>query len=123
MAGPLERTNIHDGAGAGASPIQWVLRVPPRQFTRASFVVRLYQHVLVYAALLIAAVYGCLFFFAPAETSLFSVAVIVLAGIVGALWSPSRRRLHRLLQGGIAVTYIAGAAALLKAFEAFFHRM
>jgi hypothetical protein len=122
MAGS-ETTNAHGGIGVNLSTIQFALQLPPHRFEVATFATRIYQNFLVYSVCLIAAIYVCLLVFAPIQTFVLSVAVIFVGSIVILLLTPSRQRLHRLLEGGLAAGYIAGAAALLKAFEAFLHRM
>ncbi|HEV8677955.1 MAG TPA: hypothetical protein VGQ90_01170 [Stellaceae bacterium] len=89
---------------------------------------RLYQHLIFYGLLLAAAVYCCLFVFAPIETALISVVAALLAGTVAAMSAASGRKFNRLIAGGMAAVYLAGAAALLRGFEAvvsllFWHRM
>lgn len=127
MAESPEAANAQGGMSF-LSPIRFALRTPPHRFTAASFAGRLYQHLIVYALLLIGAVYSCLFVFAPTETALISVACTLVGGVVISLSSASGRKFNRLIGGGIAAIYIAGAAALLRGFEAafaflFLHRM
>jgi hypothetical protein len=113
-----------DGSmGIGLSTIQFALRAPPPRFTAATFAQRICQHLIVYSGFLVAAIYACLLVFMPAETAALSLGGIALAGVVVLLSPSSRRKLHRLVMGGVAASYIAGAAALLKAFEAFLHRI
>jgi hypothetical protein len=113
-------------AGNGSHPgltgslLAFALRPAPPQFTLATFGIRLQQHLVTYGALLASATYACAFVFAPLETSVISVVVIALAIGVAFLFSPSRQRVRRLVEGGIAASYIVGAAVLLKAFDALF---
>ncbi len=123
MVGPAETSGVQGEAGLDWLKIQAVLRPAPHRFTVTIFVRRTCQNLLVYTVILMAALYACLFVFAPIETSLFSIFCIGVGSFVGLLSSSSRRKFHRLLEGGIVASYIAGAAALLKAFEAFLHRM
>jgi hypothetical protein len=65
-----------------------------------------------YSAILIAALYICLFLAAPTEV--FIVSTIAIALTDGAIFfgSPSRQRLSRLAaEGGIAIGYLAAATA------------
>lgn len=127
MAGSPEAANSHGGMSL-LSPIRFALRTAPDRFTPANFAQRLFQHLIVYGLLLTAAVYSCLFVYAPIETALISVACVLVAGFGVALSSASDRKFNRLVSGGVAAIYIAGAAALLRGFEAvvsflFLHRM
>jgi hypothetical protein len=106
--------------GLTGSLLAFALRPAPSQFTLASFGIRLQQHTVAYGALLASAVYACAFVFAPLETSVISVVFIALVICVAYFSSPSRQRVRRLVEGGIAASYIVGAAALLKAFDALF---
>ncbi len=91
----------------------------PARFTLASFGTRLRQHLAAYAMILASAVYVCAFFFAPLETSVISEVGIALAVCVALFFSPSRQRLRRLVEGGIATSYIVGALVLLEALYVF----
>jgi hypothetical protein len=109
--------------GPGLPLIRFALRPPPRQFRATQFAMRICQHLLVYTAILISAVYACALVFLPAETFAISIVCIAIVSLVILLSPHSRKKMLRLLEGGLAASYIAGAAALLKAFEAFLHRM
>jgi hypothetical protein len=122
MAGSAETSGVRGGTSLDWLKIREALRPAPRRFTFTAFAKRACQHLVVYAVILVTALYVCLLVFAPIETSLLSIFCIGAAGLVGLLSSSSRRKFHRLIEGGIAAGYIAGAAALLKAFEAFLHR-
>jgi hypothetical protein len=106
--------------GSDSVSLAFALRPAPTHFTPGSFMTRLRQHLVLYGTLLLAAVYACAFAFAPLETSAVSEAGIILAVVVALIVSPSRQRLRRLVEGGIATSYIVGAAVLVKAFDAFF---
>src|SRR5271169_4546846 len=113
-------------AGNGTHPgldvrlLAFASRPAPPHFTPGSFGTRLEQHLVTYGALLASAVYACAFVFAPLETSVISVVVIALVICVALFFSPSRQRVRRLVEGGIAASYVVGAAMLLKAFDALF---
>ncbi len=121
MAGS-ERGNAQESTEFGFSLIQFVLQPAPRRFNAVTFVKRTCQNLIIYTGLLLAALYICLLVLAPIEIFIISIGCIVL--VVGVfLLSPSLQKLHRLVEGALAAGYIAAAAALLKAFEAFLHRM
>ena len=117
---------MHEAAGPGElmglnrSSLAVGLRPAPPRFTLASFGARLRQHLIVYGALLVTAIYACAFIFAPLETSMISEVLVAVAVCIAIVFSPSRQRLRRLVEGGLAAGYIIGAAVLLKAFDAFF---
>jgi len=121
MAGSAETSGAHGGLSFDWLKIQAALRSAPHRFTFLTFAKRVYQHLLVYSVILVTVLYVCLFIFAPIETSLLSIFCIGVAGLASLL-SSSRWKFHRIIEGGIAASYIAGAALLLKAFEAFLHR-
>lgn len=123
MSRSSEMSGADGRASAGPSLIRFALRPAPHRFGTVGFAIRTCQHLLVYSAILAIAVYVCALLFAPVETSVISIVCIVATSLVVALLSSPPRKLFRLLEGGLAASYVAGAAALLKAFEAFFHRM
>jgi hypothetical protein len=106
--------------GVTGSLLAFALRPAPPRFTVAGFGIRLRQHMVAYGALLASAVYACAFVVAPLETSVISVMFIALVICVAYFFSPSRQRVRRLVEGGVAASYIVGAAVLLKAFDALF---
>jgi hypothetical protein len=122
MAGS-ELANAQERTGLGCSLIKFVLQPTPSRFNITTFAKRTCQNLIIYFGLLVAALYACLLILAPIETLILSVICIALAGIGISFLSSSLQKLHRLVEGALAAGYIAGAAALLKAFEAFLHRM
>ena len=123
MAGSPDATSLDVRTDPGWFSMRFAFEPAPRRFTVTSFARRVVQHVIIYCGILIAATYTCLFVFAPAETSLVSILCIAVGGVAVGLLSPPRRKWRRLVEGGLAASYIAGAAALLKAFDSFLHRM
>jgi len=109
--------------GLGLQLFRFASRPAPRRFGISSFATRLGQHLLVYTAILLAAMYTFLFVTMPVETGVISVPLLALAGVAVALYPTARRKPQRLLGGGVAAGYIAGAAAMLKAFESLLNRM
>ena len=120
MAERQGATHAGGQAGLDRSLLAFALRSAPPSFTAASFGTRLQQHLVAYGAILASAIYACAFVFAPLETSVISEIVIALAVCVALFFSPSRQRFRRLVEGGLAATYVVAAAFLLKAFDAFF---
>src|ERR1700680_3687221 len=116
MAEMQEAAGAGEQTGLNWSPVPFALRPAPPRFTPERFGTRLCQHLTIYTALLGLAVYACAFAFAPLETSVISEVGIVLAVCIALFFSPSRQRLRRLVEGGIATSYVIGAAVLLKAF-------
>ncbi len=102
--------------------IEFTLRPPPPRFTPAGFAARLCQHLALYAIVLAGAIFACLFIFAPLETLVISLSCIVIGAAFVLFRLPARQRFQRLVESGIAASYIAGAAALFEAFKAFLHR-
>lgn len=117
MAALPGKTDADTNAGIGLWPIRFALRPAPSRFNVANFAARICQHLIVYAGLLIAAVYGCLFVFAPAQASLLSVAIIAVSSILILSLSSPRNKIRRLLEGGLMAGYIVGLAVLMRAFE------
>jgi hypothetical protein len=101
----------------GQWSIRFALRPAPRQFSAIAFALRITQHLIVYGAILIAAVYGCLFILAPLQTALLSVLLLLFVSIIVILYSSPRERLRRILEGGLVASYVAGMAAAVKASE------
>jgi hypothetical protein len=94
---------------------------PPVSFTARSFALRLAQHAIVYTGLLVGAICGCVFIFAPVEASFLMVGCIAAAALAFFLLSSSGQRVRRLVEGGLAASYVAGAGALLKAINELWH--
>lgn len=92
----------------------------PAAFTPATFKLRLVQHLVAYVAIAVFAGYVCAFVFAPLEMLAVSEAVLALVVCGVLFFSPSRQRVRRLVEGGIAASYIVAAGILLKAFDALF---
>jgi len=109
--------------GLGLRLFRFVGRQAPRRFGIGSFATRLGQHFLVYTAILLTALYAALLVTMPVETGAISVLLLALAGVAVALYPAARRKPQLLLGGGVAAGYIAGAAAILKAFESLLNRM
>jgi len=120
MAEMRELSGNRSHPGLDGSLLAFASRPAPPHFTLASFGIRLEQHLVAYGVLLASAVYACAFVFAPLETSVISLVAIALVICVALFFSPSRQRVRRLVEGGIAASYVVGAAILLKAFDALF---
>lgn len=117
MAGPPAKTDADANGRSSLWQLQWVLSRPPYRFNATTFAMRICQHLIVYAGILISAVYGCSFILAPSQTALLSVILMSLIGVITLLLSSPRKRLRRLLEGGLVVSYIVGIALLIKTSE------
>jgi|SRR5580704_606548 hypothetical protein len=120
MAETHETPGAGEPKGIHKSPLVIALQPAPARFTLMNFGARLRRHLIAYAIILTSAVYACAFVFAPLEMSVISLMGIAVAVCIALFFSPSRQRLRRLVEGGIAASYIVGAAILMKAFDAIF---
>lgn len=109
------------GLASARSVFQFALARPPSPFTPSNFAKRITQHAVFYCGLLIATLAASLFFAAPLEMTGAILVCIVLGVGVGSLVASSGAKLRRVLQGGIAVSYAAGAGILFKMIASLWH--
>lgn len=120
MAGSSKMTHDDGGTPAGWTLIRFALRPSPADFTLVGFAARLGHHLVIYGGLSIAAIWACIFVFAPVETSLISLGCLLVADIAIRFSSSSSRREARVFYAfgaGDALKDIV-AIARLKASEA-----
>ncbi|HEY1794537.1 MAG TPA: hypothetical protein VGG57_00320 [Stellaceae bacterium] len=120
MSGPLGNQAAY-GMAPIRSVFQFALAGSPSPFTLASFAKRIVQHAVFYCCLLAVALTATLFFAAPLQMTGFILVCIFLGAGIGSLAASSGARLSRVLQGGIAVSYAAGAGMLFKIIALLWH--
>jgi hypothetical protein len=98
-----------DRHGRIASSVRLALRPAPASFTFGAFAERLVGHLLVYAVILVASIYLCLFTFAPWPVSLASLGFLLLLGTIGVAVSASRGSLSATLKWLVEIRVAVGS--------------
>jgi hypothetical protein len=114
-----------DRPGKLASAVRLALRPAAPSFTIAIFAERLLGHLLVYAVVLVAAVYICLLSFAPWPVSIGSLGLVVLTGIISAAVSAPRGfsgKLRWLVENRVAAGWFVMIFAVLLLIEELLRR-
>lgn len=115
MAGSSKTAHDDGGTPAGWPLIRFALRPSPADFTVVGFAARLGHHAVIYGGLSIAAIWACMFIFAPVETSLVSLGCVLVAAVIAFAFSSSSR--------AIVVTALLKTLEARKALEELLHRI
>jgi hypothetical protein len=121
---------LDDAVGAGhhgrvASAVRLAVRPAAATFTIAAFAERLLGHLVVYTVVLVAAVYLCLFSFAPWPVSVGSLGLVVSIGIMSAAVAAPRGfpgKLKWLVENRIAAGWFVMAFGVLLLIEELLRR-
>jgi hypothetical protein len=114
-----------DRHGKIASAVRLALRPAAATFTIAAFAQRLLGHLVVYAVVLVASVYICLFIFAAWPVSVGSLGLVLLIGIMSTAVSAPRGfsgKLKWLVENRIAAGWLVMAFGVLLLIEELLRR-